>query len=76
MNKQYEELKSFYDMNTKEIIEVLNCYFDDLNNLQYRLQKDYNGDEEFNQDEQDRLALGMVLEMLEVLFEKELFGGK
>ena len=50
-----------------EIIELLKLYKKDLNSLCARLQADYNGDNEFEQQEQDRLGLCAIMELVDTL---------
>jgi hypothetical protein len=74
-NKGGNHVVRFFEENNKDYkikddIDVLKSYYFDLDDLQLRLQQDYNGDVVFQQEEQDRLALGMVLDILDKIFEK------
>ena len=70
MNNHNDDWIELEKMEMEGLVKVLKYYFDDLDYLQLRLQKDYNDDEPFVQDEQDRLALGMVLDVLQNVFKK------
>ena len=51
--------------NGDKLFRIMKTYYEDLDYLCGRLQKDYNGEEQFEQDEQDRLALYAILEMFD-----------
>lgn len=50
-----------------ELYELVNLYYKDLDSLTSRLQDNYNNGTEFEQDEQDRLALGMILDFVDTM---------
>jgi hypothetical protein len=50
-----------------DITIYLLAVYSKLDNLQYRLQQDYNGGEAFEQDEEDRIMIGRLLDMLDDL---------
>ena len=49
----------------EKLYVVMKMYYNDLDNLTQRLQKDYTEEEKFEQSEQDRLALSMILDVFE-----------
>lgn len=55
--------KSMY----KKFYKVVEKYYSDLDYLCKRLQDDYNGVKDFNQEEQDRLALCMLLDTFDIV---------
>jgi len=46
----------------KKLYKAVESYYNDLDNLAKRLQDDYAGDKEFEQTEEDRLALCGILD--------------
>jgi hypothetical protein len=50
-----------------DITIYLLAVYSKLDNLQHRLQQDYNGGEAFEQDEEDRIMIGRLLDMLDDL---------
>ena len=54
--------------------ETIRSLLKDIESLNERLIEDYNGGEEFNQFEEDRLATTHVIEILEELLNKRIIG--
>ena len=53
----------------EDFIKTFNTYYEELDDLCKRLQEDYNCGEEFEQEEEDRLALCGILDSFDKLKE-------
>lgn len=71
------ENKENIEIGYKKFYEVFKAYYNDVNDLCARLQDDYNGGPEFEQDDQDRLALCMLCDLFDAVeigdYNNELF---
>lgn len=61
MNDKENEIKY------KKFYNVVDKYYSHLNSLCKRLQDDYNGDKEFEQEEEDRLTMCMLLDTFDAV---------
>lgn len=69
--------KENMEVGYKKFYEAFKAYYNDVNDLCSRLQDDYNGGPEFEQDDQDRLALCMLCDLFDAVeigdYNNELF---
>lgn len=68
-----EEIKRLESENVKlkEFYDLVKSYYTDLDSLVKRLQDDYAGDEPFDQLEEDRIGLCLILDTIDDLSEDE-----